>query len=479
MSFQTALHEGTRTVAIRRRGLGLAGLCLGTALIVMEANVMNVAVPTIRAQLHTNAALGLWIVDSYTLVFAALLLSAGRLGDRIGPRRSYVIGLGIFAFASVGASVSPNVTWLVAARAVQGLGAALLAPAPLTLITRGYVDATERAKAVATWVSVGGIGFVIGPLVSGLLIDSFGWRSIFLITLPVAGLTSWLVVHHVAELDRQQVAFDPRGQLLAVLGLAVLVWGLVQSSLDGWGSPVVLAAVTSGALMLALFVRGELTWSNRGDPVLLPASILRARPVLAGLFGGAVYNFTLYGMLIVYTFDFQNLRHYSPARTGVAFLPLTVAATVATQFFGGRFVAKHGPRAGLVTGMGVSATGLAVLITGAQRTPYLILAVAFGIFSVGMAVSAPAQALAAMGHAPDEHKNMASSALNTTRQTGGVVGVALLGALASAHPVLGTEIAMAIGVIACLAAAATAVLNLPSQPSRPPVARAATGGGGS
>lgn len=477
MSLQAALPQedassGNR--GNRRRAFGLAGLCLGTALIVMEANVMNVAIPTIRARLHTNAALGLWIVDAYTLVFAALLLSAGRLGDRIGPRRGYLIGLAIFSLASIGAIVSPRATWLLLARALQGIGAALLAPAPLTLITRAYTNPSERAKAVATWVSVGGIGFVIGPLVSGLLVDTFGWRSVFAINLPVAAVTSWLVRRHVCDLERHRVAFDLRGQALAVLGLAALVAGLVQSSLDGWGSPVVLGAVIGGAFVLACFVASQQVWSARGAHVLLPASILGSRPVLAGLLGGSIYNFALYGMLIVYTFDFQDLRHYSAARTGLAFLPLTLAATVGSQFLGGRFVAKHGPRVGLATGMTVSGVGLVALIWGADSLPYPVLAAAFAIFSMGMALSAPSQTLAVMSYAPSEHKNMGSSALNATRQAGGVVGVALLGALASAHPSSGTEVAMAIAALACAVAATVALRNLPHEQHQPAKALAGT-----
>jgi MFS transporter, DHA2 family, methylenomycin A resistance protein len=465
VSSHAAVREHGLRPGVGRPGLGLIGLCLGTALIVMEANVMNVAVPTIRARLHTNAALGLWVVDAYTLVLAALLLSAGRLGDRIGPRRGYLLGLGVFSLASVGAGLSPNATWLVIARALQGVGAALLAPAPLTLITRIYLDPAQRARAVATWVSVGGIGFVVGPLVSGLLIDTLGWRSIFIINLPLAALTACLVVGHVAELERQRVSFDFRGQLLAVIGLVALVWGLVQSSLDGWDSPAVISSVIAGALVFAYFLHLQQVWSRRGVHVLLPASILGSRPVRAGLAGGGVYNFALYGMLIVYTFDFQDLRHYSAAQTGLAFLPLTVAATVATQFLGGRFVAARGPRAGLATGMGVSALALSVLIWGADSLPYPVLAAAFVIFATGMALSAPSQTLAVMAHAPDQHKNMASSALNTSRQTGGVVGVALLGALASAHPITGTRIAMAAAALACLTVATSAVRNLPGPPA--------------
>lgn len=444
-----------------RQGVGLFGLCLGTALIVMEANVVNVAVPVIRARLHADAATGLWVVDAYTLVFAVLLLSAGRAGDRIGARRCYLIGLLIFGVASVLCSLAGQAALLIAARALQGVGAALLAPAPLSLITRMYADPAARAKAVSAWVAVGGIGFTIGPLLSGLLVDSLGWRSIFLLNVPVVLLTGWLVLRHTGEVAGRPVSFDPVGQVLAIFGLTGVVYGLVSSSLAGWGSPSVLGPVAGGLMMLTAFVATQRAGGRLGREVLLPPGILASRPVLAGLLSGAVYNFTLYGMLLVYTYYFQDAGHYSAMRTGFAFLPLTLTAIAASWLIGGRFAARWGPRAGVCAGMLLSAAGLAIL--AARGTgPYPVVAGGFIVFSVGMGLSAPAQTLAVMTFSSDEHKNMASSALNTARQTGGVTGVALLGALTATHPAGGLPIAMLVAVAACLITAAHALRHIPA-----------------
>jgi DHA2 family methylenomycin A resistance protein-like MFS transporter len=447
----------------RRRAIGLFGLCLGTALIVMEANVVNVAVPVIRVRLHADAAAGLWVVDAYTLVFAVLLLSAGRVGDRIGARRSYLAGLAVFGAASVGCSLAGQAALLVPARAIQGAGAALLAPAPLTLITRMYTDPAGRARAVAAWVTVGGIGFTVGPLLGGVLLDTLGWRSIFLLNVPVVLLTGWLVREYTDEVPGRPASFDLSGQLLAIGGLTGVVYGLVSSSLAGWGSVSVLAPMAGGLIVLAAFVAAQRAGGRRGREVLLPPGILAARPVLSGLLSGAVYNFTLYGMLLVYTFHFQDTRHYSAARTGLAFLPLTLTAIAASSFIGGRFAARRGARGGVFAGMLLSAAGLAILAVGAEPVPYLLIAAGFVVFSAGMGLTAPAQTLAVMTFTPDEHKNMASSALNSARQTGGVTGVALLGALSAAHPATGLPAAMLIAVAACLAAAVNALRYIPAS----------------
>ncbi len=440
---------------------GLVGLCLGTALIVMEANVVNVAIPAIRSDLHASPAGALWVIDAYTLVFAALLLSAGRLGDRIGARRSYLSGLGLFAIASIVCSLAPGTGTLVIGRACQGVGAALLAPAPLTLITRTYTAAAERTRAVATWVSVGGIGFMIGPFIGGLLVDTLGWRSIFLLNIPIAAVTGWLVVRYVRETPLQRVSFDVGGQIIVIGGLTATVWALLESSVAGWLDPAVLAAIVGGSVALVVFLAAQYSGARRGREVLLPPAIIAARPVLAGLLGGATYNFTLYGMLIVYTLDFQQSREYSAFQTGLAFLPLTAAATFAATFLGARFITAFGPRSGLATGMTLSATGLAFL--AAPSTPYPLIAVGFCIFSTGMGLSAPAQTLAVMTFAPDRHKNMGSSALNTARQTGGVMGVALLGVIATTRAVSGTPIAIAIAIGMCMITAMTALWLIPPE----------------
>jgi len=240
-----------------------------------------------------------------------------------------------------------------------------------------------------------------------------------------------------------------------------VVYGLVSSSLVGWGSASVLGPAAGGLVVLAGFAAGQRAGGRRGREVLLPPGILAARPVLSGLLSGAVYNFTLYGMLLVYTFEFQDARHYSAARTGLAFLPLTLTAIAGSSFIGGRFVARRGARSGVFAGMLLCAAGLAVLAAGAAPVPYLVIAAGFVVFSLGMSLTAPAQTLAVMTFTPDADKNMASSALNSARQAGGVTGVALLGALSAAHPATGLPAAMLLAAAACVVTAVTALRHIP------------------
>lgn len=445
-----------------QRGLRLCALCLGTALIVMEANVVNLALPTIRARLHAGADDGLWIVDAYILAFAVLLLPAGRLGDRIGPRRAYLLGLLILGAASIGCAVAPTAGWLIGARAGQGIGAALLAPAPLTLITRTYLEPGERARAVSIWVAASGIGMVLGPLLSGLLVGTLGWRSIFLLNLPVVVLTMWLLIRYVGDVAARSVGFDLTGQVLATLALSAVVWALVESSRLGWASPPVVTVLASGVFLLAVFFSRQRIDGAAGRDVLLPPAILTSRPVRAGLAVGAAYNFVLYGMLLVYSYNLQSLRGYSPQAAGLAFLPLTLTGIFVSTLLAGRLVAARGPRTGILTGLACFIAGLATLALAAQSTPYPLIAAGFILTAFGMAITAPAQTLAVMAAIPDDHKNMASSALNTARQTGGVLGVALLGAVVSGDLAARTPWAMLIAIGACLLAAAATWRLIPS-----------------
>ncbi len=445
------LGEAGRSPSSVNQRLGLAGLCLGTALIIMEANVLNVAIPSIRHALHASPAQSLWIIDAYTLVLAALLLSAGRLGDRVGARRCYLLGLAVFSIASVLCSAATTSTELIAVRTVQGVGAALVIPAPLGLISAMFSDLTERAKAVAVWVTIGGVGFAAGPLVGGLLVNTFGWRSIFLVNIPVAAIIAVLVRLTVVEASRSRLPFDYVGQTLAIVGVSAVVFACVESSTMAWMSPFVLLPAVAAALVLGLFVIDQRRRGRAGAWVLLPSELLNRRPVNAGLLSGFVYNFTLYGLVLVYSYVFQSARGYSPVQTGLAFAPLTVAALI-TSLPAGRFVAVYGSKRGIVIGMTLSAIGLCALGYGVQRMPFVFLSIAFAVFASGLSFSATGQTMAVMSNASDQYKNTASSMLNTARQTGGVMGVAALGAITSRDLLASAPVALTLAAAACLSA---------------------------
>jgi MFS transporter, DHA2 family, methylenomycin A resistance protein len=256
-------EAGPPTSSVRQR-LGLAGLCLGTALIIMEANELNVAIPSIRHALHASPVAALWIIDAYTVVLAGLLLSAGRLSDSIGARRGYLLGLTVFSIASVLCSAATTSTELIAARTVQGVGAALLIPAPLALISTMFSDLTARAKAVALWVTVGAIGFAAGPIVGGLLVNTLGWRSIFVLNIPIAAMIGVVVHLTVGEASRSALPFDYVGQILALVGVSAVVFACVESSVMAWTSPFVLLPGVAAALILGLFVIDQRRRGPRG-----------------------------------------------------------------------------------------------------------------------------------------------------------------------------------------------------------------------
>ncbi|MEG8182636.1 MFS transporter [Nocardia terpenica] len=456
------------TASVRGRSWGLAGLCIGAMLIVLDANVLSVAVPTIRTALGGSADTALWVLDAYTVVLAALLLSAGSLSDRYGSRRIFVWGLSVFGVASVLCSVSMTAGELVAARALQGLGATLLAPGSLSLIRHMYRTPEERARTVGLWAGVSGVGFASGPVLGGLLVDSLGWRSIFLLNVPVVAVAVVLVVRYVPETPRQPRPFDLSGQILAVVGLTCLVVGLIESNRYGWGSPVIVATLIGGILLLALFTVAQFARERSDRPVLLPLSVLHPHPVRAGLIAGFVYNFGLYGMIYVYSFDLQQLRGYSAAATGLAFLPLTLAGALTSAFVAGRSTARFGARPVLGIGMLLSAIGAVLLMFGANHAPYLLVAVAFVFFSLGTGLSAPAMTTTVLNHVSPERSGLASGLLNAARQIGGAVGVALLGALTAGHLSTRTPAAMALVAAAFLLVTAITARMIPGrEPTAP------------
>lgn len=438
------------------RGAGLAGLCIGAALVVLDANVLNVAVPTIRTSLGGTATTLLWVIDAYTLTFAVLLLSSGALGDRLGSRRVFLAGLTLFAVASLACSLAPNPALLIAGRGLQGVGAALLAPPSLALIAQLYPSSKERARAVGIWAGVSGIGFAAGPVLGGMLVAVAGWRSVFVLNPPVAALAMWLVVRHVPRSVPRGERFDPLGQVLAASGVGLVVAALVESSTMGWDAAV-LTIVATGVVLLGAFWGVEHRLERRGRHPMLAPSLLSGAPMRASLSAAAIYNFGLYGMLIVFSVVLQQQRHYSALEAGLAFLPLTIVGAATSAFLAGRLVARHGPRTVLSSGMALSAVGSVILASFGAHSPYWHAAAGFVVFGAGTGLSAPAMTTAVLSAAGVARASRASGALNAARQLGGAVGVALLGSLVVQQP---AQLPMAMGVTAAgFALSATAALR--------------------
>ncbi|WP_223198372.1 MFS transporter [Solihabitans fulvus] len=443
--------ESARTGDAAKRGWGLAGVCTGFALVILDANVLNVAVPTLRDQLAASTSALLWIVDAYTLAFAALLLSTGLLGDRWGARLGFQAGLVVFGVASVGCGLAPTVGWLIAARVLQGVGAALLAPTSLALIHAVYPAGRIRVRALGMWAAISGLAFAAGPVVGGGLVQTVGWRGIFLVNVPVCAFALLLVATRLRPVPARPVALDLVGQALAVGTLTAVTAGLIEASRIGWGAPFVVGAFGATALGLALFVLWE---RSRAEP-LIPTAVLTSPPLRAGLLAGAAFNFSMYGSLFVYTLTLQHIRGYAPLLTGLAFLPLTIMHTPVATRLAGPWTANRGPKWPLLTGQLCTLVGSAGFVV-AGTLAYPVLAAALLVFGVGSGLITTSMTTLVLAHTPQDSVGVSSGLLNASRQLGGVLGIALLGSLTANH--LPDRIPVA-EVVATLAIAASVAVT--------------------
>lgn len=357
------------------RSVVLAVMCVGYFLVLLDVTVLNVAVPAIGTGLGVGVGGLAWIVNGYALALAALLLVGGGLGDAYGHRRVVLTGLALFGVASAGCGLAPTVGALVVARVLQGVGAALLLPGTLAIITRAFPEPDAQARAIGVWAGVGSLALPAGPLLGGVLVQSLGWRSVFLVNVPVV-LVAGLVAGRTVRPDRTE-----------------------------GGHPYLL---------------------GRGRAVLA----LRRRPAfaVANAVAGTM-NFGSLGLLFLLTLFLQTVQQRSASAAGVAvlplFLPLVVLAPLA-----GRATARWGPRPTMLVGLGVGAAGVALLATWSAATPYAGLLPAMLAWGVGLGVLTPAVVAAALAAVPPRHAGLASGVNNTARQAAGVAGIALYGGIA-------------------------------------------------
>jgi DHA2 family methylenomycin A resistance protein-like MFS transporter len=352
-----------------RKHLPLIGICLGYFMVILDATAVNVALPDLGRELQGDVAGLQWVVDAYTLVFAALLLSGGALGDRLGSRRVFLAGLGLFTAASAACAAAPTVGFLVGARVAQGIGAALLVPSSLAVLRATYADAAERARAVGVWAAVAGIAAASGPIIGGLLVTSVSWRAVFVLNVPVGAVALLLAARYVAaDGARRGGGFDPAGQVAGILALACLTFGLIEGGDAGWGSAVPLAALALSVVAFAVFLATE----RRAAAPMLPLELFRSRVFSASAFVGAAINFGFYGQLFVISLYFQQVRGYSALATGLAMLPEGLFVSVASAF-AGRLTARVGPRVPMLIGLTTGGLGLVGLVVAGPETPYPVL----------------------------------------------------------------------------------------------------------
>jgi DHA2 family methylenomycin A resistance protein-like MFS transporter len=420
---QTHAAHGTGAPA-RSPALALPVICAGYFLVILDAMVVTVALPSIGHDLHGGVAGLQWTVDAYTLSFAGLLLTGGALAERLGGRPVFAGGTALFALASAACGLAPSMGLLIAARFVQGAGAAALVPSSLVLLQAAFLTRAARSRALGVWGSVGGIGAAIGPVIGGLLVSGWSWRGVFFINLPVALAILVLAGRAIPASERGARAVDLPGQILSITALALLTAALVQAGRDGWGAPAILAGFALAAVAAAAFTAAE----RRSRAPMLPLGLLRATEFRSGTLVGLLINLGFYGQLFVMSLYFQDIRGYPALRTGLALLP-EAALLVIGSMLSGRIMARTGPRVPMLAGLLAGAAGLGDIAAAATTAPYPMLAVAMGTAGFGMSMVMPAATAAVMEAAPPDRGGIASGVINAARQAGGVLGVALLGTL--------------------------------------------------
>jgi DHA2 family methylenomycin A resistance protein-like MFS transporter len=443
-------------------GWTLAATSLGLIVVQIDITIVNVALPHIGAQL--GAAVGglQWVVDAYTLAFAGLLLSAGAIGDRLGSRGTYLLGMILFGLSSLACGIAPNTATLILARIIQGGSAAMVLPTSLSLIAHACGDNHKmRTRAIGWWSSTGGAAVAAGPVIGGVLIDAFGWRSIFLVNLPLCGLAIWLVWRHVAETTKHRGGtFDWRGQILAIVTLTSLTGAVIEAGSLGWNSSLVIGALAVAGVGLATFLAAE-----RAHPhPMLPLNFFRRSTFSAATAVGVAANFTFYGLIFVLSLYFQQVRHYTPAETGLAFLPLT-GIFVISNIVSGWISSHFGFRLPMAGGLIVGAVGFGVLCNVSATTPFLYMALALMLIPIGTGITVPTMTAAVLASIERARAGTASAVLNTARQVGGAMGVALFGGLIARSDITsGLDDAFRISTVMLIVAAVISWIWVKAQP---------------
>jgi EmrB/QacA subfamily drug resistance transporter len=434
-------------------GFSLAAAVLGFFVITLDAVIVNIALPSIRRDLGGGMTGLQWIADGYTLMFAALLLSAGALSDRIGARRAFGAGLSAFVIASAACGLAPDLGALVVARFVQGAAAAVMMPSSMALVRQAYADPVERARAVAAWATGGAVASSSGPVLGGLL-SLVTWRMVFFINLP-AGAVALVLLARAERSPHREVPFDWAGQITAVLAMGGLTYGAIEAGAGGFAAPRVVAAFTVAIVALAAFLVTEV----RGVHPMVPLEEFRSHTVSVAVAVGFAFIVGYYGLPFVMSLYFQQLRGLSSLVTGVAFVPMMLAGAFLTPF-SARIAERLGARVLITGGLVLMTAGLVILAVAPSSAPVWALAGLMILVGLAGPLVMPPVTAVLLNSVPEHRAGTASGVFNTSRQVGGALAVAVFGALlanrATFMPGLRTSLLLAGGVT--LGAAAASLL---------------------
>lgn len=447
----------TKPVARPRASLAVA--MLGFFVVALDAQIVNVALPSIRNDLGGGLSGLQWIVTGYTLMFSALQLFSGTFSDRVGARRAYGFGMVLFTVASAACAFSPSLPALIAGRILQGIGAAMITPSSLALIREAYQDATQRGRAIVYWGLGGSVAAAAGPVLGGVL-TQIDWRLIFLVNLPV-GAAALIILARVAPSLRRPAPFDWFGQIAAVVALASLTYGIIEGAHIGYGSPEILTIFVVCAVSAVAFVLAQ----ARGRHPMVPLDLFRSRTVSTALAIAIVTMAAFYGVVFLQSLYFQQQRGATALETGLLFLPMTGLVALLNPL-AARLMVRYGNVAMIVAGQLLMALGLAGLWMLPANSPILLVALVMVPVGVGGSFTVPPIIALVMDQVPAQNAGTASGVINTARQIGGSLGVAIYGALLAGngfmqglHLGLGTT-----AVVLLILIAATLALRNIKQP---------------
>jgi DHA2 family methylenomycin A resistance protein-like MFS transporter len=440
--------------------LTLAAMSLGYGVVQLDVTIVNTALDSIGSSLGGGVSELQWVVTSYTIAFAAFILTAGALGDRIGAKRIFMAGFAIFTAASVACALAPNAATLIAARAVQGLGAAVLVPNSLALLSHAYPDEKQRGRAVGIWAAGASLALTAGPLVGGGLITLVGWRSIFLVNLPIGLAGLWLSWRYASETTRyRQREVDLPGQLAAIAALGCLAGAIIEGGTLGWRHPFVIAGFIASLVLAVLFVWQE---SRTAQP-MLPLSLFNNRLFALTSLVGLLVNVAIYGLIFVFSLYFQRVNGLSPFATGLAFVPM-LGAVLPVNLIAPRVAERIGAPTTIAAGAALSAFGCLAMLGIAPGTSYWAICAQLIAISTGLGLLVPPLTSTLLGSVEKSRSGIAAGVLNATRQTGSVLGVALFGSLAGQANAFMAGVHAALIISACVLFAAGAAIWIGASP---------------
>jgi EmrB/QacA subfamily drug resistance transporter len=415
-------------VTSTRRTWALLAVALATFMTYLDNNIVNVAMPAIQRDLGLTTSGLEWIVSGYILVFAGLLLAGGRLADAFGRRRLFLLGLAVFTAASLVAGLAGSAEVLIAARAVQGLGAALVTPTTLAIITAMYPDPRERTAAVGIWAGVGGLALAVGPLLGGLLAQHASWGWIFTINVPVGVATLLLGGWAITESrEAERRSLDVPGLVASAAALTALTWALIEGSPRGWTSPLVLGGFAAAVLAGLVFV----TIEQRSASPMIEMSLFRLRTFTGGVVAMMLWAFGLFGIYFFTSLYLQDVLGFSPTEAGLAFLPMALCM-VAGAVLSERIARAVGAARLVGVAMVLMGAGIGTVSLLGAGAGYLALMPSFLTIGIGGGLVTPLTA-AVLGAMPGDRAGVASGIFNASREVAGLLGITVIGAILSAR----------------------------------------------